>query len=268
MKVVLFLDNGKKANLSVEFKRFVLDYEISWMIEIKTLMRLYGYKQDENRLLSILSKQMSDEMFELISKADYGDGKEECFEMFKQSQQTLKIPKEVDFQMSEILCLYNYTKVKNKEEYIAKSFSLVFSLLGDYNGSIVEDPVEYWLIELCSLSKDFSRGYKEALLSFYIDYLFTKHTFSNPFTLLLFLIIAMMLILDYSQKEIETFFTEFYRQDYVKRYEFHFFPKGTLTKFKEMLMIINDSKKEEVLFKILDEMILEYSDKDNETTAQ
>lgn len=263
MKMLYLLENGKKAKLSIEFQGLVLDYDISWMIEVHIIQKIYGTKKEKNMLLKMLAMQMSDEMFYSISKADYGDGEEECFNIFKEFQKTLKIPEKLSFQTTEILTLYNYVNTKNKQEYIAKSFSLLFALFGDYNGSIVEDSIEYWLIELCSLSKDFSKEYKEELLYFYINYLFTKHTYSNPSILLLFLIITMMTILDYPKKEIDILFKELYRLDYVKRYEYDFFPEGTLSKFKEMLTILNDSKKEEKLFNTLDEMILEYVNKED-----
>lgn len=262
MEMLCLLDNGKKAKLSVEFQRLELNYDISWTIEVHINKKIYRMKKDKNILFEMLAMQMSDEMFHSISKADYGYGEEECFRMLKLSQETLKVPKELSFQSAEILSLNNYRNdTHSKQRCIEKSFSLVFSLLGNCEIHTVEAPLVYWLIELCSLSKDFSREYKEELLNFYIEYLFTKHIYSNPSTILLFLIITMMTILDYPKKEIDILFKELYRLDYVKRYEYDFFPKGTLSKFKEMLTILNDSKKEDKLFKTLDKMILEYEGK-------
>jgi len=258
LSISLLLDNGKQAQLDIKFKYFLLDYDKLWQSGYEILEILYAYKKEKNKLLEMMYSQVDDEILSAeYYTLYYSYYKNELFEILEKYQETQKLSACTILNECKIFDLHTHNDIRIIQREIAQSFPFVLYLTVSYEQLGYEEPTEYWLVKLCILSRNFSKTYKEELLKFYIDYLFTKHTYSNPSILLSFLIIVMMTILDYPQKEVDDLFEEFYKLDYVKRYDCHFFPKEALKEFKYMITVLNDQNKEQKLFDILSQMILE-----------
>jgi len=88
----------------------------------KFLELLKKYESNKNGLLSEISTDVTDEMLDTISKADYGWKSEVCFPILQKIRDTKTTPLKTEFIVGETLSLTQWGEPKTPEEHIERLF--------------------------------------------------------------------------------------------------------------------------------------------------
>ena len=89
---------------------------------LELLALLKKHKPQKNALLEVIAAEVTDQMLDHISKADYGWESEICYPILKEIQQTKTTPLKTEFIVGETLSLTQWEEPKTTEKHIRRLF--------------------------------------------------------------------------------------------------------------------------------------------------